>query len=95
MGPIFAHTLWSVHKLVALDCPGIRCGGFWQKDQVSGISSNNCSLSYRLCFEYFSQFKIDSEMYIYFAAVLNMVMYQDRSSLQFGNYFVQNNVCPT
>ena len=28
------------------------------------------SLSYRLCFEYFSQFKIDSEMYTYLAAVL-------------------------
>ena len=28
------------------------------------------SLSYRLCFEYFSQFKIDSETYKYLAAVL-------------------------
>ena len=28
------------------------------------------SLSYRLYFEYFSQFKIDSEMYTYLAAVL-------------------------
>ena len=28
------------------------------------------SLSYRLCFEYFSQFKIDSETYTYLAAVL-------------------------
>ena len=28
------------------------------------------SLSYRLCFEYFSQFKIDSETYKYLEAVL-------------------------
>ena len=31
------------------------------------------SSSYRLCFEYFSQFKIDSEMYAYLAAVLKEV----------------------
>ena len=31
------------------------------------------SLSYHLCFEYFSQFKTDSEMYTYLAAVLKDV----------------------
>ena len=50
------------------------------------------SLSYCLCFEYFSQFKIDSETYTYLAAVLKMVMYQNRSSLKFGNYFGQNRI---
>jgi hypothetical protein len=36
----------------------------------STISVTKGSLSYRLCFEYFSQFKIDSETYTYLAAVL-------------------------
>ena len=48
------------------------------------------SLSYRLCFEYFSQFKIDSKTYTYLAAVLKDGDVSKQVKLYFGNYFAQN-----
>ena len=60
-------SLQEVKKEAIEDLPVISNSLFnWTKF----YNSPKGSLSYHLCFEYFSQFKIDSETYTYLAAVL-------------------------
>ena len=61
-------------------CRGERVGRLWcffqfafkqnKGNHANKVVDTKGSLYYRLCFEYFPQFKIDSETYTYLAAVL-------------------------